>query len=109
MRRQNHPERDEEVIDQAAGVEDPGDDAHRLLRVVGAVIETEERRRHQLKAAEPAVHARGGVHRNSQKIAVIRSRPAANPISGERKMKMIVLVQPPDDRREARSGHGGSA
>src|SRR3954469_4376582 len=36
----------------------------------------------------------GGVQRNSQKIAVISSSPAARPISGDRKMKMIVSFQP---------------
>ena len=36
----------------------------------------------------------GGVPRNSQKIAVITRSPAARPMSGDRKMKMIVFVQP---------------
>ena len=37
----------------------------------------------------------GGVHRKIQKMAVIRSRPATRPMSGDRKMKRIVLLQPP--------------
>src|SRR5438445_11273809 len=36
----------------------------------------------------------GGVQRNSQWIATISASPAVRPMSGERKMKMIVLVQP---------------
>ena len=35
--------------------EQRGDDAHRLLRVVGPVTEAERRRRHQLQAPERAV------------------------------------------------------
>src|SRR6266516_4034900 len=37
----------------------------------------------------------GGVHRKIQWIAIIRLSPKTRPMSGERKMKIIVLVQPP--------------
>src|SRR5262252_5715030 len=36
----------------------------------------------------------GGIQRNSHRINVIRDNPAPSPITGDRKMKMIVLVQP---------------
>ena len=36
----------------------------------------------------------GGVQRNSQKIAVISTSPTTRPMSGDRTMKMSVLVQP---------------
>src|SRR5881227_1456303 len=37
VRRQHHPDRNEELIDVARRVKDARDDPHRLLRVVGAV------------------------------------------------------------------------
>src|SRR5262249_12403173 len=46
------------------------------------------RRRNQRSTRE------GGVQRKIQWIATINVRPAVRPMSGERKMKMIVLVQP---------------
>ena len=36
----------------------------------------------------------GRIRRNNHKMAVISPKPAARPMTGERKMKMIVLVQP---------------
>ena len=36
----------------------------------------------------------GGAHRNSQWMPTINPMPAAIPMIGDRKMKMIVLVQP---------------
>src|SRR5205809_4175356 len=50
--------------------------------------ETSCRRRNQRSTRE------GGAPRKSQKIAVINNRPAERPIIGDRKMNMIVLVQP---------------
>ena len=41
--RQLDPGRNREVPEVAAREEQPGDDAHRLLRVVGAVIQRERR------------------------------------------------------------------
>src|SRR5262245_44001902 len=36
----------------------------------------------------------GGIHRNNQRINVISDRPAPSPITGDRKIKTIVFVQP---------------
>ena len=51
--------------------------------------ETSCRRRNQRSTRD------GGVQRKIQKIAVIRPSPTTRPMSGDRKMKMSVLVQPP--------------
>ena len=49
-----------QVVERAAGrggEQGQGDDAHRLLRVVGAVAEAHQRGADQLQAAEDHVHA----------------------------------------------------
>ena len=46
-----------ERLDVAGREQDAGDDPHRLLRVVGAVVQAEERGRQQLQPPEPAVDA----------------------------------------------------
>ena len=51
------------AAEHAVGVEQHGDDAHRLLRVVAAVAEGVERRRDELPAAEPARRPVPGVKR----------------------------------------------
>ena len=56
---QHDPEGNVERLDIAGGEQHAGDDAHGFLRVVGAVIEAEERGRKQLQAPEPAVDPRG--------------------------------------------------
>ena len=53
---EHHPERDVELAAQhALRIEQHGDDAHRLLRVVAAVSERIHRRREELQDAEPAI------------------------------------------------------
>ena len=57
---QDHPERNGQLagavlLQVAAGEERAGDDAHGLLRIVGAVHQAEGGRRHQLHLAEEAV------------------------------------------------------
>src|ERR1700675_702354 len=53
----DHPERDHVGLYNAAGDERGRDDAHALLRVVGAVAEAEQSRGDELKPAEPIVDA----------------------------------------------------
>ena len=61
--REHHPERHvERPLQVARREQHAGDDPHRLLRVVRAVVQAEQRRRHELQAAEPLVHARRESH-----------------------------------------------
>ncbi len=94
VRGEHDPERDGELAQVAGGEEHAGNDAHGLLRVVGAVHQAEERGRQQLQPPEQWSTRAGGVRRNSQRTAVINARPTTSPISGATTMKMSVLVQP---------------
>ena len=55
----DHPGGNVEVLLHSAGDQNGGDDAHRLLRVIGSVGTTEQSGRDQLVAAEMAVHLGG--------------------------------------------------
>ena len=81
----------------AAGEQRARDDAHRLLRVVGAVHQAEGRRREELHPAERASTRRGVDARKTQWLTVIRRSPTTRPISGASTMKMSVFVQRRDD------------
>ena len=84
VRRQHDPERDVERFDVAGREQHTGDNPHRLLRVVGAVIETEECGRQQLQPAEPAVDAG-------------RRRPAEDPLNRRHQQQ---ARRQTDERRE---------
>ena len=88
------PEWNRELRQQAAGKQHAGDDAHGLLRVVGAVAEAVRRGREQLQLAEMLSTRDGAMLRQIQYTATIKVNPSTNPITGARTMKISVLVQP---------------
>ena len=99
-----HPGRDVEVVDRAVGEERERDHAHRLLRVVRAVGERDERARAELPEAERAVRRRpttsAGTARRSRAGA---RKPAANAIVGAMQRRDHDLVHDPVPLDAARS------
>jgi hypothetical protein len=92
--REHDPQRHvERLAEQAVRVEQHGDDAHRLLRVVAAVAQAVESRRDELAAAEPRVDARGVYRRKIQKTATINQKPSASPTSGESTIETPIFVR----------------
>ena len=79
----DHPERDRERLNVARCEEHTGDDAHRLLGVVRAMVEAEEGGRHQLQTPEPAIDPR-------------RRRPPEDPMDRDHE------AQPEDQTNEWR-------